>query len=67
MAGVGILAFNLLGTALNYGLFRSSQYDIRATPDPLDTSYPVYTYQAWRDELRVDVLSRFGVTPPPRR
>ena len=66
VAAVGILALNLTAIALNYGAFRSSQFDIRATPVPIDVSQPAYLYQSWRETVRQRMLAALGVRTPLR-
>jgi hypothetical protein len=66
MALVGILALNLTGIGLNYGAFRSDEYDIQAAPVSVDTSQPAYAYQAWRETVRQRVLATLGVNIPTR-
>ena len=66
VAAAGILGLNLVGIALNYGVFASRQFDIRATPVFGDSSQPVYAYREWREDLRRSILESFGLTAPGR-
>jgi hypothetical protein len=66
LAIVGILALNLSGILVNYGMFHSTQHDIRGARVPLDASQPAYQYQAWREEARQKALGALGVVVSPR-
>jgi hypothetical protein len=66
IAAATILALNLIGIALNYGVFASQQYDIRGTPVFGDSSQPIYAYRAWREDVRRRVLGTFGLSAPGR-
>ena len=66
LAIVGILALNLSGIVLNYGTFRSEQYNVRAEPIPVDKSQPAYVYLMWRETIRQRILTTLGVSMPER-
>ena len=66
IAVVGILVLNLIGIALNYGVFSSQQDDIRGTWVSLDSSQPVYAYREWREDVRRRVLATLGLSAPGR-
>ncbi len=66
IAVVGILVLNLMGIALNYGVFSSQQDDIRGTWVSLDSSQPVYAYREWREDVRRRVLATLGLSAPGR-
>lgn len=57
-----ILFTNLIGIFLNYGAFRSEQYDIRAPMVGCDYySQPAYMFVARREAVRRHVLTTLGV------
>lgn len=64
IAIVGILVLNITGILLNYGVFRSKQYDVHAEPISIDYSQPAYVYQVWRESVRQRVLTALGVEMP---
>jgi hypothetical protein len=66
MAATGILGLNLVGIALNYGVFASQQYDIGASPVFGDSSQPVYSYRVWREGVRRQILGTFEIDAPSR-
>ena len=50
------------GIALNYGAFRSTQYDIRAAMEGCDYyGEPAYRFVALREEMRKHILTALGV------
>jgi hypothetical protein len=58
---VAILVLNLTGIFLNYGAFRSAQYDIRADMAGCNFySQPVYAFAGSREELRRNILTVLG-------
>ena len=63
MTAIGaILALNVTGILLNYGAFRSGQYDIRAEMAGCNYySQPMYAFTASREELRKAILAGLGV------
>ena len=66
LAIVGILALNLTGIVLNYGTFRSEQYNVHAEPIPVDKPQPAYVYLIWRETIRQRILTTLGVSMPER-
>ena len=61
MAIAAILATNLIGIFMNYGAFRSEQYDIRAPMVGCDYySQPACVFVARREVIRKHVLTALG-------
>ena len=61
VAIAAILATNLIGIFMNYGAFRSEQYDIRAPMVECDYySQPAYVFVARREVIRKHVLTAPG-------
>ena len=59
---VGLVALNLAGIALNYGMFRSAVYDICAQPVLITAGdTPASKFNIWRDDIRYRVLHALGV------
>jgi hypothetical protein len=59
---VAILVLNLTGIFLNYGAFRSAQYDIRADMAGCNFySQPVYAFAGSREKLRRNILTVLGI------
>ncbi len=59
---VAILTLNVTGIFLNYGAFRSTQYDIRAEMAGCNFyAQPLYAFAASREEMRRRILTALGV------
>lgn len=57
-----ILVLNVVGILLNYGAFRSTQYDVRAEIASCNYySQPSYAFVASREEIRRRILTGLGV------
>jgi hypothetical protein len=57
-----ILVLNIAGILLNYGAFRSTQYNIRAAMEGCDYyEQPAYKFVTLREDMRKYVLTTLGV------
>jgi len=62
VAALGILLLNLVGIALNYGVFASRQHDIGGVPVVADSAVPIHAYHEWREVVRRQALGRLGLS-----